>query len=192
MSMGDKDQVNHGTILVRLEDGDYLVDSSILLNRAVKIRPNETVIDDHPLMPLEYETVNGAMRLWFQFAMMPAGSLLPCRLLTTGIDIQTFREAYEASRGFGPFNEQLFASRNFPGLSETLYGRRQVRRRNDGATETKEHGGDSLATEPTATTRLFPTFVSRWGDSGALDASLEDRPPPEGSPVSELPPSRRI
>ena len=55
-------------------------------------------------MPLEYETVDCAVRLWFHFAVMPAGALLLCRLLTTGIDIQTFREAYEASRGFGPSN----------------------------------------------------------------------------------------
>ena len=181
------DQANHGTTLVRLEDDDYLVDSSILLNRAVKIRPDEAVIDDHPLMPLEYETVDRTVRLWFQFAIMPAGSLTPCRLLATGGDVQTLHEAYEVSRRFGPFNEQLFASRNFPRRSETLHGRRQVTRRDNGTRETTEHDADGLATELTATMGLSPAFVSRWVDSSALDASLENSPPP----VSELPPSRR-
>jgi len=190
-SMGDMGQPNHGTILVRLDDGEYLVDSAMLLNRAVKIRPGETVMDDHPLMPIEYETVDGTVGLWFQFAVLPAGAALPCRLMTRGVDDQLFREAYEASRAVGPFNEQLFASCNFPGRSETLHGRRQVTRREGGAIETKEHDADSLTTELTSTMGLSPTFVDRWVASGALEASLEDRAPPEGPPVSELPPSRR-
>jgi hypothetical protein len=81
-SMADLGPPNHGTILVGLDGRDYLVDTSMLLNRAVPVMRDETGIDDDPLKPVEYETVDGAVRLWFEFVRrdeaLTSRCLTPC------------------------------------------------------------------------------------------------------------------
>lgn len=190
-SMGDMSQANHGTIVVHLEGRDYLVDSSMLLNRAVPFAPGEPAIDDDPLKPVEYETVDGVVRFWFEYLQIRGWGSLPCRLLRRDVAESVFRESYEPSRTVGPFNNLLFGTRNFPDRIVTLHGRWEMIRSVDGTVTTTEHDAGSLRVALTASLGLAPAFVDRWAASGALDASLVDTPPPQGPPTSEVAPSRR-
>lgn len=190
-SMMDMGAPNHGTIVVRLGDDDYLVDSSMLLNRALRLRTEETVVDEDPLRPVEYETVDGAIRLWFTSPVQPEGSYLPCRLLTRGVAEPVFQGAYEASRHAGPFNHHLVITQNFTDRVEAFHGSRQVTRRPDGVLETNEHDASSLREALLATLRLSPEFLQSLVSSGALDVSAGGHQGPTGPETARIPPSRR-
>ena len=161
----------------------------MLLNRAVRLRMEETVVDEDPLRPVEYETVDGAIRLWFTSPVQPEGSYLPCRRLTRGVAEPVFHEAYDASRHAGPFNHHLVFTRNFADRVEALHGSRQITRRSDGFRETADHDASSLRQALIAKLGLSPEFVHRVIASGALDAVVEV--PAGGRAKSGLPPSQR-
>ena len=178
---------NHGTIIVRLEGGDYLVDSSMLLNRGVRLESDRTVVMDDPLKPVEYETVNGAVRLWFEFLRVDGIGSISCRLMTRGVSDTVFREACEAARGVGPFNDQLVAARNFPDRVVAVHGRWEMNRHRDGRVTITEHTAAGLRGVLVDTLRFSAAYVDAWADSGALAGSLEDRPRHDGPPASLWP-----
>ena len=190
-SMADLGPRNHGTILVGLDGRDYLVDTSMLLNRAVPVTRDETGIDDDPLKPVEYETVDGAVRLWFEFVRRDETFSIPCRLMTRGVDESVFDALYEASRRVGPFNDQLVATRNFPDRVVAMHARWETSRFRDGSVVTVEHDGAGLRNALIGTIGLSPGFVDAWAASGALEASLGERPPPTGPAMPAVPASRR-
>ena len=190
-SMMDVGTPNHGTIIVRLDGDNYLVDSSMLLNRVIRLETDRIVVDDDPLRPVEYETVDGAFRLWFTSPIHREGSFFPCRLLTRGVAEPVFQEAYEASRHGGPLNHHLVFTRNFTNRVEAFQGSKQVTRRPDGVRETNEHGASSLREALLVTLGLSPEFVHSLVASGALDVSAGDHPGPTGPETSCIPPSRR-
>ena len=190
-SMMDLSTPNHSTILVRLDGDDYFVDSSMLLNRALRLTRDRRVLDPDPLKPIEYETVDGAIRLWFEFPRLPGHPYLPCRLMERGVTRSAFQEAYEVSRTVSPFNTQLYATRNFPDRIEVFHGRTQVTRDRSGSFATREHDGDTLRLALTDTVGLSPSFVEAWVRSGALEDSLAQHPVPDLPPVSDVQPSKR-
>jgi arylamine N-acetyltransferase len=189
-SMMDMPEANHGTIIVRIDEDECLVDSSMLLNRVIRLTSGETVIDTDPLRPVEYETIDGEIRLWFECLTRSGAAYLPCRLLIRGVGERMFCEAYEASRRFGPFNHRLIATRNLPDRVETFQGRVQLTRRADGRRTQKTHDGDSLQEALVQVIGLSPAWVEVWAASGALAASLEEDAA-DGPPISGVPPSRR-
>lgn len=192
-SFGVMGQTNHGTIVVRIGRSDYLVDPSLLLNRVLRLRLNELGVDDDPLKPVEYETVDGTIRLWIESYGPSWGAHIPCRLLGLDVEERIFREAYEMSRGprGRRFNRGLVAIRNSSGRYDAFQGRRQFTRFSGGAKTEKTHDRDSLAAEMTSTLGLSPEFVDMWARSGALDACFQYEDDPVLAMIELIPPSRR-
>ncbi len=110
-SMHDMDVPNHGSVIVRTDGEDYLVDSSILCETVLPLRRGECVQCEDPVHPITVEPVGESFRIWFGFAMN--AHRMPCRLLIDPVDHAFYLERYEASREISPFNERFYARRNF-------------------------------------------------------------------------------
>lgn len=184
-SMGDLGVPTHGTVKVRLDGQDWLVDSSMHTNAPLPLA-EETFLHDDPLAPVEIEAADESHLIWF---WTPTG-YLPCRLLLDLVDLPFYQERYEASRERSPFNQRLYARRNAPGEARLLRG--NVR------TVTTAAGTESRTLTPAEVCQslreeigLSEALIERWVRSGGLEATFappSDPPPP---PLTGRPPSRR-
>jgi N-hydroxyarylamine O-acetyltransferase len=103
----------HGTTIVRADDREYWVDSSMLTDRPLPLVRDTTTHLDHPIRPVRAEP---AGRFWRVFWTPAAfGSEMGCLLLDDDVAGEHYDTRYEASRGFGPFNAGLYATRNRAG-----------------------------------------------------------------------------
>lgn len=119
-SMRDMDVHNHGSVIVRVDGEDYLVDSSILCEAILPLRRGERVQIDDPVHPIALEPVGASFRIWFGLTMNT--DTMPCRLLTDPVDHDFYLERYECSRQMSPFNDRLYARRNYDGSLVSYIG----------------------------------------------------------------------
>lgn len=122
-SMRDTGIISHGTLKVRIAGQDWLVDSSILSNVPLPLRP-EVFIGDDPVFPVEMEVHEGAHVVWWDLPPNPAW--IPCRLLADDVSHDYYVERYEASRDRSPFNERIYARRNLNDTMLIVTGNRRI------------------------------------------------------------------
>ena len=100
---------NHGTVVVRIDGDDHLVDASILFGEPTPAREGASV--DHAAWGVTLHAQDdegGRLRIqWRPFHMQ-----LDCRIESLDATRDEFRDYHEKTRGWGPFNYALSARRN--------------------------------------------------------------------------------
>ncbi len=186
-SMRDQGFVTHGTVKVAIDGTDWLADTSILSNSLLPVG-NGVFISDDRLFTAEVEPTDDAHMVWFSNA--PNESYTPCRLMIDPIDHEYLHRAYEKSRGFGVFNQHIYARRNFPGLMLVMRGPLLHRRTIEG-TETQALTQTQMLTSLHDVFGISETMLARWVDAGALAASFEPWKGPAPTMPVRLAPSQR-
>ncbi len=186
-SMRDLGVINHGSVKLRLDDADWLVDSSMLTSEPLPLG-NALHVQQIPLCAAEVEPVDGTHVIWVDFPPNP--SHLPCRLLIDPADDDVHVTGYESSRARSPFNDRLYARRNFTDRVVVLHGHTRYEKTPSGLVA-KELGKAELLESLTGEFGFAGTLVSSWESAGGLAASFAAASGPKPPPVVGYPPSRR-
>jgi arylamine N-acetyltransferase len=161
-SMRDTGIVSHGTTKVRIDDCDWLVDSSMLTNGPLPLGSGEFASAD-PLIPVEVKVESGDHMIWWD--LPPNPSPIPCRLLHDDVSHDFYIERYEASRLRSPFNERVYARRNLGDRILIVTGSRRL--------EKTRHGiDDSTLTDA----QLYESLTEEIGISAAILEQLKETP----------------
>ena len=185
-SMRDLGVPGHGSVKVRIDDADWLVDSSMLMMYPIPIG-DVLHVDRHPVFGVEVEPIDGTHVLWFDTP--PYDEYFPCRLLLDPVDHAFYLERYEISRTKGPFNHHLSVRYNRGDARTVLQGHTRHRKTTAGV-QSDALTRDELCAALRDDVGMSEDIVSQWATCGALDAAFE---PPQ-TPVAVLtgkPPSRR-
>lgn len=102
---------NHGTVVVDLEGGRYLVDASILHGEPLELSGTSTTRVAHGAWGVTASAETGSqLMIRWRPIHMPEG--LDCRIDRLDVDAQTFLDLHEGTRAWSPFNYQLYARVN--------------------------------------------------------------------------------
>ena len=172
-SMRDTGIVSHGTTKVRIDDVDWLVDSSMLTNGPLPLK-SEIFASGDPLIPTEVRIENGEHVIWWD--LPPNASPIPCRLLHDDVSHDFYVERYEASRLRSPFNERIYARRNLGTRILILTGNRRLVKKVDGI-EDFELNEAQLSESLEYEIGLSPAILKDLMKSPAWRASFIPPPP---------------
>lgn len=185
-SMRDVGTPNHGSVKVRADGRDWLVDSSMLTGEPLPLA-DSLFIQGVDVGPAEVEAVDGTHVVWADFPPNPGH--LPCRLLVDPATDAEHLAGYETSRERSPFNQRLYARRYADGDTLLLLGNTLFMRTSAGLSS-RTLSREQLCTSLHRDIGLAPELVEDWVRHGCLDASFEPPAGPKPPPVG-LPPSRR-
>jgi N-hydroxyarylamine O-acetyltransferase len=188
-SMWDRGEATHGTVIARIDNRDWLIDSSILTVNPLPLVESTTFQQPGPLHPVEVEWDSETFVFWFE--AVNHSVQFPCRLLSRHVEHQVYAARYEATRTSGPFNERLFIRRNAPGRLIMLIGNMRWERTTDRQTE-RVLTERELLNELTIRLGYSEEVVKRWAECGGLEAAMT--PPslqPDAPPLARLSPSLR-
>jgi arylamine N-acetyltransferase len=186
-SMRDMGAPNHGTVRVRCDGVDWLIDSSMLTIHPLPLG-DEIYIHDDAIAPVEVEPVDGTHLLWF--SLPSSNTTIPCRLFDEPADHAGYLASYEASRNRGPFNQRLYVRRNRPEELVVLVGNTRFSKTAEGVHQ-RELSREELCQALRIDVGLSEGLIQRWIESGGLDASFEAAVEAPLPPITELPPSQR-
>jgi N-hydroxyarylamine O-acetyltransferase len=186
-SMRDTGYGSHGTVKVRIDDTDWLVDSSMLTNAPAPCG-GAVYIDTHPIWPIEIEPVDNTHLIWFDGTK--DSDVLTCRVLQDPADPEWYVAAYEASRARSPFNDRLYVRKNFPAEIRMLVGATRISRTAAGI-HASALSPDELRTALHEDMGISERLVVRWVQSGSLKASFETPQPPRAPQPAGIRPSQR-
>ena len=187
-SMRDTGIVSHASVKVRVDGNDWLVDSSMLTGVPLPLT-DELFISGDPVFAAEVEAVEGTHLIWVDLPPNPA--YLPCRLLVDPATHGFYVHRWEASRDRSPFNQRLYARRNFQGDMLVLNANTRLRK-SAGGIDTKELNALEICESLRDEFGISGEMIDEWRKSGALDASFEPPAGPPPAPIAGVPPSRRV
>ena len=96
---------NHGTVLVDLEGSLYVVDASILHSEPLALKEREASAVDHPAWGVRCAKRQG---YWYiRWRPLHAAVGIDCRIDRLTATADEFRERYEHTRDWSPFNFEL-------------------------------------------------------------------------------------
>jgi N-hydroxyarylamine O-acetyltransferase len=157
-SMFDRNDHNHGSLVVRLDGAEWLVDSSIECDRLIRL--GQASDDGDPVHPIRVElSEKGTLVHW---GMSQSTNTMPCRLMNDPVDEAFYLERYEISRGYSVFNTALYARKNFPAKLVTFAGRTRFEKTPNGVTSRE-----------LAPAELHLALVEELGYSDAIVTELE-------------------
>ena len=122
-SMFDRNDHNHGSLIVRLDGREWMVDSSIENDVPIPLERGLARALGDPVHPIRVEPVGDGFRV--HWGMTQSTDTLPCRLMQDPVDEEFYLERYEISRGYSVFNNALYARKNFPGRLVSFIGRKR-------------------------------------------------------------------
>lgn len=109
---------SHATVIVRVDGGEWWVDSSMLTDAPVPLVRGEASRLDHPLRPVRVEPVGDLWRVhWWPAAISEE---FGCLLLDDDVTVAHCLARYEASRELSPFNTHVYATRNVESGAVTI------------------------------------------------------------------------
>ena len=117
--MRDLGIVNHASVRISIDGGEWLVNYSMLTNVPLPLN-HELYVNDDPVFAVEVEPAGATHIIWWDTP--PNSAYLPCRLLADPVDHAYYLAAYAGSRERSPFNQRLYARRNRPGERLVLSG----------------------------------------------------------------------
>jgi N-hydroxyarylamine O-acetyltransferase len=158
-SMFDRNDHNHGSLIVRLDGKEWLVDSSIENDVPIHLERGVARTIDDPVHPIRVEPVGQSFRV--HWGMTQSRDTLPCRLMQDPVDEAFYLARYEISRGYSVFNTALYARKNFPGRLVSLTGRMR-----------HEKTAAGVTTSEMSDTDLRRTLVDEFGYSEEIVAEL--------------------
>jgi len=204
-SMWDMGIDNHGTVGVRIDGKDWLVDASMLTMQPLPLVRGEVFISSDPLYKAEVDPDGDGFFVWSVHPPLP--HLLPCRLLERDVPYEQFAANYERARGdISPFNAKLYARRAFADHIRVLTGNRLFEVKasppseGEMSTQSTERAqamkmtkltGDQLLAEMRGPFGYSAAIVDEWERSGAFDATMTPTPPPPKPELTRTPPSQR-
>ena len=159
-SMFDRNDHNHGSLLVRLDGSEWMVDSSILSGAPIRLQRGVASDQPDPVHPIRVDPVDDGFRI--HWGMSQSNGTMPCRLMQDPVDEAFYLERYEISRGYSVFNTALYARKNFPGRLTSFVGRMRHDKTPAGVT--------SRALEPA---ELRAALIGELGYSPAIVDVLE-------------------
>lgn len=186
-SMRDMGILNHGSVIVTIDNRDHLAEASLLLNKILPLA-GDTIIDNDPVYPLELEADTSSHLLWLKTP--PNEEYFSCRLLHEPREFSVFRERYEASRSGSIFNQRLYARRNYPGRLILFWGNTRFTKTMNGI-EHLDLTRDELCEALHNDIGISYSLINKWAAAGGLDASFEKPSGPTPPVVSTKPPSQR-
>lgn len=186
-SMGDTGYLGHGSVKVRIDGKDWLADSSMLTDVPLPLN-DDLFIFDTPVFRAEVEAVDGTHIVWAD--LPPNPSLVPCRLLVDPATHVTCCHRFEASRTRSPFNERLFAARNFDGWRLVLTANTRITKTPTGV-QTKALSRSKVCESLRDEFGVSGAFMDGWIASGALDATFGPAMSAPQHSIPRDPPSRR-
>lgn len=186
-SMRDQGVVSHASGKVRIDERDWLVDSSMLVNTPLPLGSGVHLGGDL-VWPVEVEAVDGTHVIWWQAP--PNAAYMPCRLLLDPAPFQEYFDGYERSRERSPFNQRLYARINRPGELIVLLGHTRFSRTAAGVVS-RDLTADELLRALREDIGLSENLVTSWAACGAVEASFEPPAGPAPPPEMRMPPSMR-
>src|SRR5512140_154381 len=187
-SMGDTGYIGHGSVKVRIDNTDWLADSSMLTDIPIPLT-DKVFISDNKIFGCESEPADETHVVWAD--LLPVPNLTPCRLLVDPTDHAYYVERFEASRARSPFNDHLFIRRNGESDRCVIVGNRRTWKSADG-TESRELNPAELCATLIDEFGVSKEFVDEWRACGALEASFAPLATPPQQTVTPIPPSRRL
>jgi arylamine N-acetyltransferase len=186
-SMRDTGYIGHGSVKVRIDDIDWLVDPSMLTDIPLPLT-NEIFISGDSVYGSESEPgEDGTHIVWAD--LPPNPTLIPCRLLVDPTDHAYYVERFEASRTRSPFNDRLYIRRNRKAERLVLNANTRILKTTE-ATETRDLNPSELCNSLIDEFGVSEELVDRWRTAGALEASYAPAAAPP-APIALVPPSRR-
>jgi N-hydroxyarylamine O-acetyltransferase len=148
-SMADTGVASHGTTIVTLDDGDWLVDSSMLTDAPLQLSKQTATTIDHPVFATCAQPVAEGWLL--QFSLPYAAATMPCRTIApTAVTHEFCVERFEVSRVVSRFNDHPFTRRNDAAGVVSYGGGKRYRRTESGVEESDLSGNlvfDALRNE---------------------------------------------
>lgn len=187
-SMRDLGVPGHGSVKVKVNGMDWMVDSSMLTMFPIPLT-NELYVYRDERFGVEVEpTPEGSHLVWFNTP--PYDDYFPCRLLIDPVTYEFYLERYEISRTNGPFNHHISIRYNRGDARTVLQG--PTRHRTTDATGLVSTPLDrkALLTEMREVVGMSKEILKRWEDCGALDAQYEEPKNPPAK-LTVKPPSTR-
>ena len=170
-SMFDLPDINHGTVKVKIDGADWLVDSGMLTNVPLPLGEGIYVHDD-PHVGVEIEKVDGSHIVWIEF--LPFTEYVPCRLRLDPVGYNFYHERYDGfSRHMSPFNNKLYIRRGGPEGAVVIAGGHEFAKTPDGM-YVSEHTPDGLVARMKTLGRLSDTLIDRWRTSGSLESTYDE------------------
>jgi N-hydroxyarylamine O-acetyltransferase len=159
--------INHGSVKVRLDDVDWLADSSML--SVVPLPLTEAVFVSDAAVGVEVEPVGDSHFIWADFPPLP--EFVPCSLRLDPVDGAFYQERYESSREMSPFNERLYLRKvTAEGLMVILGHTRFLR--TDVGLDVQELSRDELCAALHQEAGISEALIARWVDSGSLESTF--------------------
>jgi len=186
-SMRDTGYTGHGSVKVRIDGIDWLVDSSLLTDIPLPLTEKVFATTDG-IFAAESERTGDSHLIWADVPPYP--TLIPCRISIDQASHEFYVERYEASRQRSPFNERLYARRNRPGERLVLNGNTRISK-TAGELDVREMNPGELCASLVDEFNISEEFVDTWRKSGGLDASFLPASAPPPTPIILLPPSMR-
>ena len=159
-SMFDRNDNNHGSLIVRLDGAQWLVDSAMLCGAPIRLERGVASDRADPVHPIRVEPVDDSFRIHWSTGQSAA--TLPCRLMQDPVDESFYLERYEKSRTYSVFNNALYARKSFPGRLVNFIGRTRFEKSAGGVT--------SRELEPA---ELREALVGEFGYSPAIVETCE-------------------
>lgn len=167
-SMRDTGIVTHGSVVVTIDEQEWLVDSSALTSRPVPISGN-AYRDTDPVFATEWQREGDTHVL--RFAGAPGPELTPCRFLVDPTDTAYVQHRYELSRSFGPFNHFTYARRSVGDGFVVLRGPVRYHRTPQGMTSTTLDR-DGILRVLEHEIGMSPAMLQQYEACGALDLNF--------------------
>lgn len=160
-SMADTGVASHGTTIVTLDDGDWLIDSSMLTDAPLQLSTQTATAIDHPVLATSAEPVPEGWLL--QFSLPYAVATMPCRTIApTAVTHEFCVERFEISREMSPFN-QLPCTRRNDAAGVVSYGGGKRYRRTESGVEESDLSGSLV----------FDALRNEFGMSDEIVAKLQ-------------------
>lgn len=96
---------NHGTVVVDLPEGRFVVDASIMHQQPLAVRAGESSHVEHPAWGVSGRWLDH--RFAINWRPMMREDRIDCRLDQWPVDAARFRDQHEQTRGWSPFNFEL-------------------------------------------------------------------------------------
>lgn len=163
---------NHGTVLVTLDSQQFLVDGSMLHGEPLPLKEGAATEIPHPAWGVRCTHREGRWHVWWRPLHQVDG--FECRLEHFDGTPGEYRERYEQTRGWSPFNYEVSARRNRGDAATGVAFGHSVTLRSDG----------SVHREPVDLAKRNRILIEAVGLREELVASLPadiPTPPPPGS-----------
>lgn len=101
---------NHGTVRVTFDGRHFLTDCSILHVEPLLLDNSGSAKIEHPVWGIRTSVRDGRLHVWWR--ALHAADGFECRLEGFGAEDAEFRRRHDETRGWSPFNYQVYARRN--------------------------------------------------------------------------------